>query len=443
VCPQSTRIDSIPPGFAKEQLILLLREWYMHPNGQMPAYEWGFGDVNPPVHAWAVWRVYKMTGVRGERDHAFLARAFQKLVLSFTWWVNRKDPHGRHLFSGGFLGLDNVGVFDRSHPPPVAGHLEQADGTAWMAFFCGTLLSMALELARVDPTYEDIASKFFEHFMAIVGAMNSVDGEGLWDEEDGFYYDHIHGDASFTALRIRSIVGLLPMIAVQVLEDDTIEALPGFARRMRWFLDNRGDLTGTMDLGVSGATKEGHRHRILSIVSPDRLLRILRYLLDPAEFLSPFGIRSLSKHHQASPYELLVGDQEYRVAYTPGESDTGLFGGNSNWRGPIWFPVNYLLVEALERYQHYYGDALRVEYPTGSGATATLGQVANDLVRRLVSIFDVASDSASPELLLFHEYFHGDTGKGLGASHQTGWTSLVVELVLDRARRRAGSRDQS
>ena len=440
----------IDPDFSKDQLILLLREWYMHPNGQLPAYEWSLGDVNPPVHAWAAWRVYKMAAPKGGRDEAFLARAFQKLLLSFTWWVNRKDPHGRHIFSGGFLGLDNVGVFDRSHPPPIQGHLEQADGTAWMAFCCGTMLSMALELARKDPVYEDIASKFFEHFMAIVSAMNSVEGDGLWDEEDGFYYDHIHGPNGFTPLRLRSIVGLLPIIAVQVLEDDVIDALPGFRKRMRWFLDNRQDLVRTICLDVDSTRREGHRHRILSIVSRKRLERVLRYMLDPREFLSPYGVRSLSKLHESYPYLFRVGGEEYRVTYAPAESDTALFGGNSNWRGPIWFPVNYLIIEALERYHHYYGDELRVEFPTGSGRTATLGEIAADLSRRLVSLFLPDENGRSPwrgedrfaadpswrNLLQFHEYFNGDTGQGLGASHQTGWTGLVVSLVEDLARKR-------
>jgi hypothetical protein len=441
---------TIDPHFAKSQLILLLREWYMHPNGQLPAYEWGLGDVNPPVHAWAVWRVYKMSAPKGGRDDAFLARAFQKLLLNFTWWVNRKDPHGRHLFSGGFLGLDNVGVFDRSHPPPIQGHLEQADGTAWMAFCCGIMLSMALELARRDPVYEDIASKFFEHFMAIVSAMNSVEGDGLWDEEDGFYYDHIHGPNGFTPLRLRSIVGLLPIIAVQVLEDDVIDALPGFRKRMLWFLENRKDLVRTISLDADRTLREGHRHRILSIVSRKRLERVLRYMLDPQEFLSPHGIRSLSKLHESSPYVLRVGSEEYQVRYAPAESDTALFGGNSNWRGPIWFPVNYLIIEALERYHHYYGDKLRVEFPTGSGSTATLGDIADDLSRRLISLFLPDKNGSSPwrgvgrfaedpawrNFLQFHEYFHADTGQGLGASHQTGWTALVVSLVEDLARKR-------
>ncbi len=439
----------VDPQFAKDQLILLLREWYQHPNGQLPAYEWGFGDVNPPVHPWAVWRVYKMTARRGERDRAFLARTFQKLLLSFTWWVNRKDPHGRNIFSGGFLGLDNVGVFDRSRPPPIEGHLEQADGTAWMAFCCGTMLSIALELARGDPAYEDIASKFFEHFMAIVSAMNSVEGDGLWDEEDGFYYDHVHGPSGFTPMRIRSVVGLLPIIAVQVLEDDVIESLPGFRKRMRWFLENRTNLTRTISLDAGTEMTEGHRHRILAIVSRERLTRVLRYMLDPQEFLSPYGIRSLSKFHESSPYVFRVGERDFRVSYAPAESDTALFGGNSNWRGPIWFPVNYLIIEALERYHHFYGDQFQVEFPTGSGRMANLGEIAFDLSRRLVSIFLPGAEGKSPwrgqdrfaddpewHHLLFHEYFNAETGKGLGASHQTGWTSLVVSLVEDLARKR-------
>jgi hypothetical protein len=442
----------LDPSFAKEQLLLLLREWYMHPNGQIPAYEWAFSDVNPPVHAWAVWRVYKMTGPRGQRDTVFLARAFQKLLLNFTWWVNRKDPHGRHVFGGGFLGLDNIGVFDRSRPLPVHGHLEQADGTAWMAFYCAVMLSIALELAGDDPVYEDLASKFFEHFIAIIGAMNSVEGSGLWDETDGFYYDHLHAGRRYTPIRVRSMVGLLPVIAVQILEDDVIDTLPGFKKRMQWFLDNREDLTRTIIFARAGELDGTHRHRILSIVTRERLRRILRYMLDENEFLSPYGLRSLSRFHESTPYTLTLGTNSYTVRYTPAESDTALFGGNSNWRGPIWFPLNYLIIEALERYHHFYGNDLLVEFPTGSGRMSSLDHVAGDLAGRLASIFlpdhqarrpvhgaeDVfARDPHWRELVLFYEYFHGDSGKGLGASHQTGWTSLVVRFLEDIARERA------
>ncbi|MCG3195803.1 MAG: hypothetical protein GHCLOJNM_00271 [bacterium] len=440
----------LDPDFAKEQLVLLLREWYMHPNGQIPAYEFALSDVNPPVHAWAAWRVYKMTGPRGARDRVFLARVFQKLLLNFTWWVNRKDVTGKHLFSGGFLGLDNIGVFDRSQALPQGGHLEQADGTAWMAFYCATLLAMALELADGDPAYEDMASKFFEHFVAIVDAMNTLGGQGLWDEEDGFYYDRISVDGQSFPLRIRSMVGIIPLYAVEVLEEDRIAHLPGFRKRMQWFLENRKDLARHISyLERDPGEGELHHRRLLAIPSRERLTRVLSYVLDEREFLSPHGIRSLSKVHAEHPYRLRLDGREYGVGYLPGESDSGLFGGNSNWRGPIWFPVNFLLVEALERYHHFYGDTLQVECPTGSGRWMNLKQVADELSRRLVSIFlpnehgarpahggdpRYTSDPAWKDLVLFHEYFHGETGRGVGASHQTGWTALVAKLIEDRGR---------
>ncbi|MGB5995130.1 MAG: hypothetical protein WBG20_06900 [Candidatus Deferrimicrobiaceae bacterium] len=434
----------IDPHFAKQQLTLFLREWYMHPNGQIPAYEFAFSDVNPPVHAWAAWRVYKMTGPKGRRDRVFLARVFQKLLLNFTWWVNRKDFHGDNIFSGGFLGLDNIGVFDRSRPLPTGGHLEQADGTAWMAFYCSTMLSMALELAREDPSYDDMASKFFEHFIAIADAMNSLGGTGLWDEEDGFYYDHLDLDGRSIPLKIRSLVGLIPLIAVDSLEDDVLSSLPGFRKRMAWFLENRKDLAGQIAWMESPGSEKGHGHHLLAIPSRERLVRILRYLLDENEFLSPYGIRSISRIYGERPYVFRAGDQEYQVAYVPGESDTGLFGGNSNWRGPIWFPINYLIIEALERYHHFYGEALRVECPTRSGRWMTLKEVADDLYRRLGSIFlpdggngrpchggspRYAEDPFWRDLVLFYEYFHGDTGRGVGASHQTGWTALAIHCL--------------
>jgi len=430
----------IDPQFAKDQLLLFLREWYMHPNGQLPAYEFAFGDANPPVHAWAVWRVYKMTAPRGLRDRLFLARCFQKLLLNFTWWVNRKDAAGKNIFSGGFLGLDNIGVFDRSRPLPTGGHLDQADGTAWMAFYCATMLSMALELAKDDPAYEDLASKFFEHFVAITDAMNCLGGTGLWNEEDGFYYDQLQVQGQAIPLRVRSMVGLIPLFAAEVLEDDAIDRLPGFKKRLRWFLDNRKDLSRHIAYMQDG----GHGHRLLAIPSKERLVRVLRYLLDEAEFLSPYGVRSLSRVHEKSPYVFRADGQEYRVDYVPGESDSGLFGGNSNWRGPIWFPVNFLLVEALERYAHFYGDALQVECPTGSGRLLGLGEVADELNARLTRIFlrngngerpchggdaRFAADPHWRDLVLFHEYFHGDTGRGVGASHQTGWTALAVRCL--------------
>jgi hypothetical protein len=431
----------LDPHFAKQQLILFTREWYMHPNGQLPAYEFAFGDVNPPLHAWAAWRVYKMSGASGERDRNFLARIFQKMLFNFTWWVNRKDSEGNNLFGGGFLGLDNIGVFDRSRPLPTGGALEQADGTAWMAFYCGTMLSMALELARFDPAYEDVASKFFEHFVAIADAMNTIGGSGLWSEEDGFYYDRLRIDQQVQPLRIRSMVGLLPLLACEILEAEVIERLPGFHRRMHWFLDNR------PDLGCRVAAADDHGHRLLTIVSRERLERVLRIMLDETEFLAPHGLRSLSRHHADTPYVFTVGGEDYRVAYSPGESTTGLFGGNSNWRGPIWFPVNYLLIEALQRYHHFYGDTLTVECPTGSGNRMTLDQVARELSRRLASLFLpdangrrpfqgddalVAGDEHFRDQLVFNEYFDGDSGRGLGASFQ-GWTLLVTRCLEDLA----------
>ncbi|CAG0973688.1 hypothetical protein PHYC_01387 [Phycisphaerales bacterium] len=437
---QTIPFAQLDPAFAKDQLVLLLREWYMHPNGQIPAYEFAFGDVNPPVHAWAVWRVYKMTGPRGGRDRVFLARCFQKLLLNFNWWVNRKDPGGKHLFSGGFLGLDNIGVFDRSRPLPTGGHLEQADGTAWMAFYCGTMLSMALELARGDPAYEDIATKFFEHFIAITDAMNTLGGAGLWDEHDGFYYDQIRTTDGATPLRVRSLVGMVPLLAVEVLESDTIDRLPDFKARMEWFLSNRTDLPwhSTCACGHGGAVGE---HRLLAIPSRDRLQRVVSRLMDETEFLSPFGVRSVSKHHEAHPYLFRCGGEEFRVDYTPGESTTGLFGGNSNWRGPIWFPLNFLLVEALERYHHFYGDSLTIE---AGGEQISLAQAAAEIRTRLARLFipdahgrrpchagerRFADDPAWNQLVYFHEHFHPDTGRGLGASHQTGWTALILQLL--------------
>jgi len=443
----------IDPQFAKDQLVLFLREWYMHPNGQLPAYEFAFSDVNPPVHAWAVWRVYKMTGPRGQRDRVFLSRCFQKLLINFTWWVNRKDEEGKNLFSGGFLGLDNIGVFDRSRPLPTGGHLEQADGTAWMAFYCSTMLSMALELARENPAYEDLASKFFEHFVAIADAMNNLGGSGLWDDADGFYYDQLHLHGQSIPLRVRSMVGLIPLFAAEILEDEVIDRLPGFKKRLRWFLENRKDLAQHIAYMQEDGGGAGHGHRLLAIPSKERLVRVLRYLLDEQEFLSPHGIRALSRFHRDAPYVFHAEGQEHRVDYVPAESSTGLFGGNSNWRGPIWFPVNFLLVEALERYHHFYGDALQVECPTGSGRMLNLGQVADEINARLARIFlrdasgrrpchgdaeRFATDPHWRDLVLFHEYFHGDTGRGVGASHQTGWTALAVRCVEELGKAREG-----
>ncbi len=446
----------IDPHFAKSQLLLFLREWYMHPNGEIPAYEFAFADTNPPVHAWACWRLYKMTGPKGKRDRVFLARAFQKLLINFTWWVNRKDTRGKHLFSGGFLGLDNIGVFDRSKPLPTGGHLEQADGTAWMAFYCVTMLAMAIELAQEDPAYEDVASKFFEHFVAIADAMNNLDGSGLWEKDDGFYYDHLHVNGEAVPLKVRSIVGILPMIAVEVLERRALDRLPGFVKRMRWFIENRKDLAPQISYMESLQDLPNDR-LLLAIPSRERLERVLRYLVDETEFLSSYGIRSLSRVHLERPYVFHAGGSEYRVAYVPGESDNDLFGGNSNWRGPVWFPLNYLVIEALERYDRFYGEEFRIECPAGSGQRLSLREVAALLAGRLASIFlpDGESTSRRPwhgpdrrfaedphwrDLQLFHEYFDGDTGRGCGASHQTGWTALVIRCLEDLAEHRAGTR---
>jgi hypothetical protein len=438
------------PDFAKEQLLLLLREWYMHPNGQIPAYEWALSDVNPPVHAWACWRVYKISADRGQRDREFLDRCFQKLTLNFTWWVNRKDSEGRNLFAGGFLGLDNIGLFDRNQPLPNGQRLEQADGTAWMAFYALTMLNMALELAQlpdgsVSRAHEDMASKFFEHFIEIVDAINSMGGCGLWNEEDGFYYDQILDDGHPPVpMRIRSLVGLIPLIAVELLDEEKINALPGFKKRMDWFLHYRSDLA----THVSYCQKSGlHGKRLLAIPSRVRLERLVKYLLDENEFLSPHGVRSLSKNHEKHPFSLDLNGVHHMARYAPGDSDTHTFGGNSNWRGPVWFPVAYLIVEALERYHHFYGDSFQVELPTGSGRKLTLLHAAHEISRRLSLLFEPDAQGHRPchggderyakggpwsDLVLFHEFFHADTGRGCGASHQTGWTALVARLIRKR-----------
>ncbi len=433
---------TIDPEFAKHQLGLFLREWYLHPNGQIPAYEWALGDVNPPVHAWACWRVYKIDHkISGKPDTAFLERVFHKLLMNFTWWVNRKDSAGNNIFEGGFLGLDNIGVFDRSKPLPTGGYLEQSDGTSWMAMYCLNMLRIAIELAPVNPVYEDIASKFFEHFLYIAHAMNRGGEDGLWDEEDGFYYDRLRmGDRSFP-MKIRSLVGLIPLFAVESIDAGVLDRLPGFRRRMEWFIKNRPDLAGNL----ASMTREGvGERRLLSLVGRERLRRLLQRMLDEQEFLSPYGIRSLSKHHEKHPYELPVNGHVHRVNYEPAESTSGMFGGNSNWRGPIWFPVNYLLIESLQRFQHYHGDAIQVEFPTGSGRHMNLGEVAAELSHRLSRLFLPGEDGRRPahgavekmqtdphfrDYPLFYEYFHGDHGAGLGASHQTGWTALVAKLL--------------
>jgi len=431
--------------FAKEQLTLMLREWYMRPNGQLPAYEWALGDVNPPVHAWAAWRVYKIEQKRhGKGDLKFLERAFHKLLLNFTWWVNRKDASGMNVFQGGFLGLDNIGVFDRSAPLPTGGNIEQSDGTSWMAMYSLNLLAIALELARHNPAYEDVASKFWEHFLYIANAMNDRGQEGLdlWDEADGFYYDVLHlPDGSHYPLRVRSMVGLIPLFAVETLEPELLDLLPGFKRRMDWFIAHRPDLMNNV---ASMGTKGIGERRLLSVVPRDRLRRLLHVMLDEREFLSPFGVRSLSAFHRSHPYTLDVGGEEHRVDYEPAESSTGLFGGNSNWRGPIWFPVNYLLVESLQKFHHYLGDDFRVECPTGSDQTMTLREVATELSNRLSRLFLKDERNRRPvfgatelfqkdrfwrDLVPFYEFFNGDTGEGLGASHQSGWTSLVAKLL--------------
>jgi hypothetical protein len=431
--------------FAKEQLTLMVREWYMHPNGQLPAYEWAFGDVNPPVHAWAAWRVYKIEKRRrGVGDREFLQRIFHKLLLNFTWWVNRKDAEGRNVFQGGFLGLDNIGVFDRSAPLPTGGHLEQADGTGWMAMYSLNLLAIALELAKEDPSYEDVASKFWEHFLYIAKAINHLgnDGQGMWDEADGFFYDVLHTPHDgHMPLKIRSMVGLIPLYAIETLEPSVVDKLPGFKRRMEWFIRNRKDLTENVACMATAGMGE---RRLLSIVTADQLRRVLRYMLDEREFLSPYGIRALSQVHRDQPYVLPVNGRDHRVDYEPAESSTGLFGGNSNWRGPIWFPVNFLLIESLQKFHHYLGDDFKVECPTGSGQYMTLWEVAAELSRRLTRIFLRDETCARPvhgdnhtykddphwrDLVLFYEYFHGDDGSGVGASHQTGWTGLVSKLL--------------
>ncbi|HEX7229327.1 MAG TPA: glucosidase, partial [Candidatus Binatia bacterium] len=434
----------IDAQFAKEQLLLMTREWYMHPNGQLPAYEWAFGDVNPPVHAWAAWRVYKVEMKRhGDGDRNFLERIFHKLLLNFTWWVNRKDTEGRNVFQGGFLGLDNIGVFDRSAPLPTGGHIEQSDATSWMGMYCLNMLAIALELAKENSAYEDVASKFFEHFVYICEAMNNLGGQKieLWDREDGFYYDVLHDDnGKSMRLKVRSMVGLIPLFAVETLDPNVVEKLPGFKRRMQWFIENRPALSEHIE---TETTDDGPR-RFLSLVNRHRLKRVLGYMLDEKEFLSPFGIRALSRYHLNHPYRLSVNGTEYRVDYEPAESSTGLFGGNSNWRGPIWLPVNYLLIESLQKFHFFLGDNYKLECPTGSGQLANLWDIAGEISQRLTRIFlrddsgrrpvfggteKFQSDDHWRDLIPFHEYFHGDNGAGIGASHQTGWTALIAKLI--------------
>jgi hypothetical protein len=450
-------IAMVDPDFAKDQLLLLLREWYMHPNGQLPAYEWAFGDVNPPVHAWAAWRVYKIEQKRrGRGDVKFLERIFHKLLLNFTWWINRKDAEGNNVFEGGFLGLDNIGVFDRSKPLPTGGILEQADGTSWMAMYCLNMLSIAMELSRVNPAYEDVASKFWEHFLYIANAINNLgpDNKSIWNEEDGFYYDLLRfPDRSSFPMKIRSMVGLIPLFAIETLEPEMLDKLPGFKRRMDWFIENRHDLTSNVACMRTTGRRE---RRLLAVVDEERLRRVLQVMLDENEFLSPHGIRALSRYHHTHPYKLHVDGMEYRVDYEPAESSTGLFGGNSNWRGPIWFPVNYLIIESLQKFHHYLGTDYKVECPTGSGQMMTLWEVAAEISRRLNNIFLRNEEGRRPvnggvekfqtdphwrDYILFYEYFHGDNGAGIGASHQTGWTALVAKL-LQQSENKTGIRNQ-
>ena len=437
--------------FAKSQLLLMTREWYMHPNGQLPAYEWAFGDVNPPVHAWATWRVFQMDrerqtqrGEPGPGDLDFLERVFHKLMLNFTWWVNRKDAQGRNIFQGGFLGLDNIGVFDRSAPLPTGGFINQADGTSWMAMYSLNLMRIALELAQHNPVYEDIATKFFEHFLHIAEAMNNIgeSGIGLWDEQDEFYYDVLNlPDGRMVPLKVRSMVGLIPLYAVEVLEPESLEKAPEFARRLKWFLNYRPDLARLVSRWEESG--RGERH-LLSLLRGHRMKCLLRRMLDETEFLSDYGVRAISKIHEANPYVFGCYNNEMSVSYQPAESNSGLFGGNSNWRGPIWMPVNYLLVESLQKFHKYYGDDFKIECPTGSARYLTIREVANELARRLTRIFLKDNSARRPvfnhdekmqtdphfrDYVLFHEYFHGDNGRGVGASHQTGWTGLIANLL--------------
>ncbi|MBE7512571.1 MAG: glucosidase [Anaerolineales bacterium] len=440
----------VDPTYAKSQLSLLVYEWYQHPNGQIPAYEWNFSDVNPPVIAWATWRIYKIDQKQyGKSDRLFLETMFHKLLLNFTWWVNRKDSEGNNVFQGGFLGLDNIGVFDRSAPLPTGGKIEQCDGTSWMGMFCLNMLTIALELAKDNPAYENIATKFFEHFLYIAWAMNHVAGTNitLWDEDDQFFYDVLHlPNGETLPLKVRSLVGLIPLFAVETIEPELLERLPNFKGRLEWFLTNRPRLASLVSRWYEPGAGE---RRLLALVRGTRLKKLLRRALDPAEFLSDYGIRSLSRHHAENPYVLNMGGNAYSVRYEPAESNSRIFGGNSNWRGPLWFPINYLLIESLQKFHHYYSDDFLVECPTGSGVQRNLNQIADELSQRLIRIFArddqgrrpfngdqawLAEDAHWRDLLLFHEYFHGDSGAGLGASHQTGWTGLIAKLIQQQGR---------
>jgi hypothetical protein len=441
----------VDPEFAKRQLELITREWYMHPNGQLPAYEWSFSDVNPPVHAWAALEVFQVCARQQERrDRAFLEGIFHKLLLNFTWWVNRKDPDGRNVFQGGFLGLDNISLFDRSKSLPTGGHIDQSDATAWMAFYCVEMMRIALELAKDNPVYQDIATKFFEHFLRIGTAMSDFHGQGyaLWDPEDQFYYDVLHlPDGTIRRLKVRSLVGLLPLIASETLDAGLLKQMPDFDRRMHWFLENRPELSSNITrthIPYLGRTY------LAALLTKDRLIAVLRYMLDEDEFLSPYGIRSLSKYHEDHPVSMSANGHTFTIKYEPAESETGLFGGNSNWRGPVWFPINYLIIEALLRLYDYYGNDLKVECPTGSGQWVTLKGVAAELTERLKALFLRDASGRRPiyggtarfqndplwrNKILFFEYFHGDNGAGLGASHQTGWTGLIAKLIQESSDR--------
>ncbi|MGD1918476.1 MAG: glucosidase, partial [Pleurocapsa sp.] len=443
-------LAAIDPDFAKKQLERLTREWYMHPNGQMPAYEWDFDGVNPPVHALAVWLVYTIVQeIYGRSDKMFLERVFQKLLLNFTWWVNQHDDENNNIFQGGFLGLDNIGVFNRGGDLPTGGRLSQSDGTSWMAMYCLDLLTIALELAQDNDVYEDIASKFFEHFLYIVDAMNHMGTEGtdLWNEEDGFYYDVLHlPNGGNVDLKVRSLVGLIPLFAVTTIEQKTLEKLPGFKSRIEWFVNERPQLSRNLAC-MKGCDSDSRR--LLAVVNEDRLRLLLEKMLDETEFLSDYGVRSVSKYHQENPYIFETNNKTYDVTYEPAESPTKMFGGNSNWRGPIWFPVNYLLIESLQRFDYYYDGNFKIECPTGSGKMMSLWDVASELERRLISIFLIKDNGDRPlygdftkfqtdenwkNLLLFNEYFHGDEGAGLGAAHQTGWTGLVAKLIMQTSK---------
>jgi len=438
-------LNMVDAAFAQDQLQIMLRELYMHPNGQIPAYEWNFSDVNPPVHAWATLYNYNVSELlNGRSEIAFLKSAFLKLLMNFNWWVNRKDPSGRNVFEGGFLGLDNIGVFDRSSALPTGGVLEQADGTAWMALFCQNMFSIALELSNHDPVYEDMALKFLEHFFYIASAMDQVGDkrDEMWDEHDGFYYDVLRlPDGRATRLKVRSLVGLLPLCAATVVSTETVARFPQLVRRIRHRLARMPGLAATIHdparPGVNG-------RRLFSVLDERKLRRILACMLDEAEFLSPYGIRSLSRFHLEHPYTFAVNGHEFRVQYLPAESDSGMFGGNSNWRGPIWFPMNVLIIRSLLQYYSYYGDDFKVECPTGSGNQMTLFEVTKEIARRLASIFLLDGNGRRPvfggaakfqqdphwrDNVLFYEYFHGDNGAGLGASHQTGWTGLIAAVL--------------